>query len=365
MIRMTRDEVTHLSSSQQEEERSSVGLFLANDRRFFPSPSETNSLIAQQLSALSTQDREQVYYDVHGVTDDINETPEFIQESLKSLELALAGIQEKQSYEKALKIDEAYVHNTDFRLKFLRAERFDAKAAALRLVRFFEVKSDLFGDELLCKDLVQDDLDEATLRELYSGFAQIMPVRDRAGRAVCLMFPGQYSAPREPGIGLAKVRCLLISFIQTVGRMISFSFFILYVKLRKMFYTSLVLAEDLETQRKGIVSVVYAIGATPLMQQANLRNREHMAVSMPKVMMSIPVRVEAIHLCHSSLLWEPLFSIMKFSMSPFVRVRTRTHCGKLLLLKYYQGYLGRSIDFSQSFSFDAFCSCRLENGVYV
>ena len=47
-------------------------------REDFPHAHETESLIAQQLANLSMRDREQVYYDVHGVADEVKETPELI-----------------------------------------------------------------------------------------------------------------------------------------------------------------------------------------------------------------------------------------------------------------------------------------------
>jgi hypothetical protein len=70
----------------------------------------------------------------------------------------------------------------------LRADDYDPYKAALRLVRHFESKLNLFGEELLCKDITQDDLDEETLKCLYSGWIQDLPVRDMAGRVVNVAF---------------------------------------------------------------------------------------------------------------------------------------------------------------------------------
>ena len=178
------------------------------DREELPTPDETESLIAKQLANLSMRDREQVYYSLHGVTDEIEETPELIEESLCQLEAALNQIDEKKSYETAKVRNKEYVMNKDFVLMFLRAERFDAEATAQMLVRHFEVKEDLFGETLLCRDIVQDDLDEATMQQLYSGFNQILPSRDRAGRLVHVAYPGHRPPPtKESGIAIVSFNC--------------------------------------------------------------------------------------------------------------------------------------------------------------
>ena len=56
-----------------------------------------------------------------------------------------------------------YVENQAFPLRFLRAERFDAQKAAVRLVRNFQMKLDLFGKELLVKEITQQDLNPQDL----------------------------------------------------------------------------------------------------------------------------------------------------------------------------------------------------------
>eukprot|EP00526_Cylindrotheca_closterium_P026840 CAMPEP_0113629714 /NCGR_PEP_ID=MMETSP0017_2-20120614/15428_1 /TAXON_ID=2856 /ORGANISM="Cylindrotheca closterium" /LENGTH=51 /DNA_ID=CAMNT_0000540129 /DNA_START=15 /DNA_END=167 /DNA_ORIENTATION=+ /assembly_acc=CAM_ASM_000147 len=43
---------------------------------------------------------------------------------------------------------------------FLRGNRYDTKAAANQMLKFFETKQDLFGTEKLTKDITIEDLDE-------------------------------------------------------------------------------------------------------------------------------------------------------------------------------------------------------------
>jgi hypothetical protein len=148
------------------------------------SKDEMDAMIANELIALSIKDRELCYHDVHGVSDAIDETPEFVQDKLKELEEELAKIsRNKSAYLLAETLDKDYVRCRSFRLKFLRAESFDAKLAANHLVIFFEEKLKLFGPELLAKDIKISDLDQDDIKWLESGIAQL-PARDRAGRCV-------------------------------------------------------------------------------------------------------------------------------------------------------------------------------------
>jgi hypothetical protein len=154
-----------------------------------PSPTFADSLIVKEMNQLSTEDREKVYYDLHGVSAEIEETPVMINASLSQIEVELQKLKSKEAYESAKLMDREYVQDRDFRLKFLRADRFNVKEAALRLARYFQAKLELFGLSKLVKDIVQDDLDEDDMEALYSGFTQNLPVRDRAGRAVTIWFP--------------------------------------------------------------------------------------------------------------------------------------------------------------------------------
>lgn len=163
-----------------------------DDQKIDPDPSQTSSLLAHQLSQLSMEDREEVLYDLHGVSRAVQETAAMISSSIGQLEIELENLSSQNrmtAYGVAKEMNPEYVTNRDFQLKFLRADRFDAKAAALRLARHFEVKLELFGKETLGRDIVQDDLDEESLEILHAGKIQKLPDRDRAGRAVFVGFP--------------------------------------------------------------------------------------------------------------------------------------------------------------------------------
>jgi hypothetical protein len=160
--------------------------------------SHIDSLIAQQMSKLSMDEREKAYFDVHGITNITEETPEMIQTCMDALDEEITRLQEKAAYDQALSKNPMYVQEYAFRLKFLRADRFDAKKAALRLARHFEAKLDLFGTSKLVQDITQHDLQEGDMDAL-TDIVGHLPARDSVGRLVRLTMSHEDSTfPTSP-----------------------------------------------------------------------------------------------------------------------------------------------------------------------
>ena len=149
---------------------------------------DIDALIANELNQLSVKDRGEVYEEIHGVEDVIDEPEHFVLQKLAEMEQEIQRIPHKQAYDLAYQLDREYVSNRSFRLLFLRCEKFDTRAAALRLVKFFEGKLELFGAGCLARDILLSDLSKDDLDALRSGHFQKLPFRDRAGRAISLLF---------------------------------------------------------------------------------------------------------------------------------------------------------------------------------
>jgi hypothetical protein len=154
-----------------------------------PSSDTVDSLISSELYTLSLEERTQALDDIHGVSNEIDEAPAFVSESLDKLEKELEATRKKQAYDYAYALDPQYVKKRELRLRFLRSTSFDISSAASRIVKFFEVKMELFGKDNVAKDITQDDLSKEDLECLYGGYNQILPVRDQAGRGVMLHLP--------------------------------------------------------------------------------------------------------------------------------------------------------------------------------
>jgi hypothetical protein len=183
-------------------------------------PILSEHLIASQLNQLSTNERNFVLQDIHGVADLVEETTEFVQDSIGKLQQKLdsfvlkdqqqnphnpsAFVQSvQQDIGQRQKLHHTYRQSTsspssssppgscsptdpDFLLSFLRADQFHVTKAAERIVRYFEEKRFLFGSENLTNNIRMDQLDEESMQVLQVGRMQLLPARDSAGRAVLL-----------------------------------------------------------------------------------------------------------------------------------------------------------------------------------
>lgn len=170
-----------------------------------PSPSSADvssseksaeTLISDALRDLSMKDREDVTYEVHGVAKDIDENPGFVAEKLQELRTCLDRLKnnysfliETKAFQLAEQQDINFVYEKQNCLDFLRADKFRPYDAARRMVRFYSLKLELFGEDKLCQRLSFNDLDKEDWEVLKQGYFQRLPQRDRAGRAVKVLFP--------------------------------------------------------------------------------------------------------------------------------------------------------------------------------
>jgi hypothetical protein len=147
-------------------------------------PKLSETLIAKEMHRLSMEERDDVLHDIHGVADILEETPAFVENCLHQLDQELSSIPYKPAYEQALVMSPDFIGDRRLCLMFLRAARFEPANAARRMVAYFEHKLNLFGPDKLTKKIRIDDLDDDTVACLNTGYMQILPGRDRAGRAV-------------------------------------------------------------------------------------------------------------------------------------------------------------------------------------
>ena len=95
----------------------------------------------------------------------------------------------------------------------------------------------------------------------------------------------------------------------------------------------MVLTDDVETQKKGIVLVSWTVGMDGKNSEATERqlknsNFKSGVWSMVKLAMSaVPARHEALHFCYDNLMVAPIFALIKLSLSIFLRIRVRSHYG--------------------------------------
>ena len=152
---------------------------------------ESNALRAREMNQLSTQEREQVYFDLHGVAEVLEEDAAFVECKLTEFDEAIHRISGPHTaFQRAALMSPEYVENVDFRLKFLRGDRFDVEVAAKRFIAYFEHKLELFGPDKLTREMRLADLGEDGLANLKTGFLQPLPTRDSSGRMTLVWMPG-------------------------------------------------------------------------------------------------------------------------------------------------------------------------------
>eukprot|EP00536_Pseudo-nitzschia_multiseries_P002466 jgi/Psemu1/283735/fgenesh1_pg.33_\ len=263
-----------------------------------------DDLIAQDFNKLSFHVRNAINEEMHGVTSLApEETPKMVASALQQLELEIAAIPYKPAFNSSqqwngiasvgdgITIDytkkihsynkkslatgrlSSYVNTLDFRMRFLRAELFDARKAAVRLIKFLEIVMEMYnGDqELLRRPIGLADLKTKQEKDfLKLGNTQLLPFRDRSGRRVIAMVPDLSS--KLPN---ARLRFKII------------------------LYLWLVASENEETQKKGVVMVIWP------RFPGNSKNAADKYYVPPteaptywlKFVDSVPLRICAFHLC--------------------------------------------------------------------
>jgi hypothetical protein len=91
-----------------------------------------------------------------------------------------------------------------------------------------------------------------------------------------------------------------------------------------MFYVNMVYSEDVETQRKGMIGILYNVG------QGGAELDKESSWKLTLLLKACPVRLEATHFCSDTMsLWfMTLIAIFKIGSALGTRLRIRTHCGK-------------------------------------
>ena len=326
--------------------------------------------IAEALSQLTFQEREEVYNDLHGITkkhtsddemDDngtVNrdeEDPAVVQRCLDELEKHLKSmtstaqgnntnnrtsshpeISSVSAYLEALKQNEAYVRNDAFRLGFLRAEKFYPQKAATRMVRFFEEKLAIFPPDKLTKDITMDDLDEGDLNYLKCGVFQLVPLKDRSGRHIIMTLP-KLKPPKDQRTDRNSVRSIFGIFlvVSKVQKFVSpfvpttFSNYLCLLKLRALYYMHMAsFHHNEEAQRDGIVELFYKVGFPERTNPALIKKKE-------KLRGTLPIRMAGGHVCTDDALLKILMSLVKPFMSVHRRSRSRMYFGEFTSLGLY------------------------------
>ena len=90
------------------------------------------------------------------------------------------------------------------------------------------------------------------------------------------------------------------------------------------FYMMLSLADDEETQKKGVVFINYTLDATP----RNFQLRRKILFCNGKIVQCLPIKITGLHFCHNSPIVAPILSFIAYACGSAISVRIRSHEGR-------------------------------------
>mmetsp|Transcript_27603 Transcript_27603/g.64807 ORF Transcript_27603/g.64807 Transcript_27603/m.64807 type:complete len:480 (-) Transcript_27603:197-1636(-) len=274
-------------------------------------PNVVDDILSKELLRLSLTARNAIGEEVHGVlTLTPDETPQYLEDSLARLSEELDLIPDdnpsKAAFLKSQRLPWTYVNTRDFRLRFLRSDFFDATKASRRIVTFLDIASELFGPKVLQRPIRMADFPKGEEQLLRVGNVQLLPFRDRSGRPI-------------------------FTWVGDFGLSLGTDAF----RARSVLYTYYALSDDIESQRKGVVLVIW-IGSNRVATPASL---ESMRV-FSKINTGSPLRKCAIHFCmpdkHIFYILRSMYAITHFSNT---KTRIKFHVGDTTDLCYtLKGY---------------------------
>ena len=255
---------------------------------------EIDALYARDMFNLSMEERNEALHDVHGISKVISEDPAFLLKKRSELRMAIERLAKKKTfvaYEQVMATNPYYITSESFEVMFLRATRWNPKMAAKKSLNFLEAKLDLYGPSLLTRSIRIEDLDKDDKKCLESGFFQFSPVRDVSGRAILCGFP--------PLLNYKNIKNLLRSFV----------------------YLVMVMLEDPETQKSGLVMVGTNTGKDARVDRSAVWNIQRIYSH------ALPMRIVSIHYCYDNFAVRPMMTLAMLVMGASSRVRFRAHYG--------------------------------------
>ena len=252
---------------------------------------------ARELYEMNSSTREEINYELHGVQSRaVPEEPSALAEALRLFQIEIdtqIPIHQKRAHIRAVVgLKSNYVRTSEFRLRFLRAERFDVQKAAIRYCKGLDYLVESFGEQALLRQLYLSDLSKDEERFLKKGLKQLLPTRDRFGRRIMAHF-GSYSNEYT---------------FETRSKVVTYLCFG-------------VLAEDLTTQRNGVVSLGFF----------SYDNNDLLVMERKRFLRffeGVPLRWSAFHLCIPN---NPAYNVIKGLLLTVIpkeiRQITRVHSG--------------------------------------
>ena len=147
--------------------------------------------LAEEFDNLNLVEKEKIVFEAHGFNEPPPEDEMKLNELLTRMEEKIVKSKSnKEAYTQAKYLNDEYVTDRAFRTMFLRSENYDPKKAGEKLILHFHMKREIFGSgDVLAREIRLSDLSEEDMKVLESGFMQVLPTRDAAGRSIICVTP--------------------------------------------------------------------------------------------------------------------------------------------------------------------------------
>ncbi len=302
------------------------------------SPVHIDRLMAKEVGRLSLRDREAIYEEIHGVaTCAIEETPELLETSLLEFKTELDKIDsdKRSAYDYIIENQEAenpskrIVQGKELRLRFLRRTIFDVPQAVDRFARYFQLLQRVYGRESLPKfdgtmEYYIDDSD--AMAGFRCGYLQLLPFRDRSGRKIFVFVVDAFDLDNTVRVSSCMFHLSRFSFSTETSHIVTRNI----LKLKILLYLMWVASEDAETQRNGILMLLWP-GCKELPFPAGSTKK-----NLVEFNLCTPTRTVAYHFCFCPTSFSIILQAMFMAVMKVLKmvVRVKVHIGERLELQY-------------------------------
>jgi hypothetical protein len=140
-----------------------------------------------EREALTEEERQSIHKEVYGSEDELEETDTMVENAVLLLQEALHEIPdaEKQAYLEALERAPLLVERESDPIQFLRCEKYDAWAAARRLVAYWEVRKKFFGPDRAFLPMTQTGAMAEDMEYSEKALITMLPDDDHGRPVVC------------------------------------------------------------------------------------------------------------------------------------------------------------------------------------
>ena len=224
------------------------------------------------------------------------ETDESVSDAIKRLKEEIDGISDetKANWLKAKERCPPKLVDDRHLLLFLRCEVFHVDLAAGRLIKYWDKRVEVFGEDRAFLPLTLDGALKGDEISLEMAFVQSTEHTDAEGRRIILGDPSK----------LDKSKYTRESMV------------------RAFWYTMHAALEDEVTQKRGIILLLF-----PHHAQFSQFDRKLVAINAESMKGCLPVRVGAFHICQPPTFFTIVFPIIKLLLGKRLRERIKVHTG--------------------------------------